>query len=210
MNHHFLVRQVNVGGFDHNFSYLIQAENGDCALIDPCGSVELLKQEFLQLPVPPNPRYFLLTHGHPDHWDGLSEARLFFPAPVAASGKINTPPVDLPLEDEQRLPFGEHSFFKAIATPGHSSDSICYALSDDSALFSGDTLFIGCCGFCKPKLMFQSLHQKLFPLPDSMLVYSGHDYGDVPVDTLGHQKQNNPYLAAADYASFYSAWKQLK
>ena len=87
--------------------------------------------------------------------------------------------------------------------------SICWLLGDNSALFTGDTLFIGCCGYCDPAVMFRTLRNVLYPLPDGALVYSGHDYEDEPFDTLGHQKTVNPYLAIRDLPSFEEAVRQL-
>ena len=46
-------------------------------------------------------------------------------------------------------------------------------------------------------------------LPDSLTVYPGHDYGERPHDTLGHQKQVNPYLNAPDLNEFRERLKNL-
>ena len=62
----FLVRQLAVGGFDHNFSYLITAENGDAALVDPTGDADVIRHA-VESAGPIVPRYILLTHGHLDH-----------------------------------------------------------------------------------------------------------------------------------------------
>lgn len=39
----FQVQQLNVGGYDHNFSYLVVADNGDAALVDPTGDCEKIR-----------------------------------------------------------------------------------------------------------------------------------------------------------------------
>ena len=107
-----------------------------------------------------------------------------------------------------KLPFG-NSFVQALFSPGHADSSVCWLLGDNSAIFTGDTLFIGCCGFCDPEIMFRTMRDVLYPLPDEAVVYSGHDYGEVPSDTLGHQKQVNPFLSIRDLPSFKEAVKAL-
>ncbi len=104
-----------------------------------------------------------------------------------------------------------------IHTPGHTMESSCYLLKDESgkptALFTGDTLFIGDVG--RPDLaqkvvkeltpqllaghLFESLRNKIMPLPDDLIVYPGHGAGSAcgknmskeTTDTLGHQKKTN-------------------
>ncbi len=144
----FRVEQLPVGGYDHNFSYLIVAENGDAALVDPTGDCNVIRHA-VEAAGTITPRYILLTHGHQDHSECLGEVRSFFPAPVASHP---THPLagEIKLYNGRKLPFGE-GWIEAIATPGHSRDSISFRLSDDSALFTGDTLFIGCVGFCRSK-----------------------------------------------------------
>lgn len=231
------VFQIRTEGFDDNFSYLLAAENGDAAMVDPCGDLTLVRERLRALGESVRPRYLLLTHGHHDHVEGLSEALSFFPGvPVSfgggyggASSSADSRKTDLAsrrrasaasdavcgddggirVKDGERLPFGEDSWIEVLHTPGHSWDSVCYRLGDDSAIFTGDTLFIGCCGYCRAEIMFRTLREKIFPLPDSLIVYSGHDYGDKPFDTLGNQKKINPCLAAEDFRSFRKAVEQL-
>jgi glyoxylase-like metal-dependent hydrolase (beta-lactamase superfamily II) len=75
------------------------------------------------------------------------------------------------------------------------------------ALLTGDTLFIGDCG--RTDLpggnlaeMFMTLQQKILPLPDELIIYPGHDYGEKPYDTLGNQKKTNKTLRAKTLQEF--------
>ena len=203
----FEVSQLPVGGFDHNFSYVIyEPESRECAVVDPCGNPGIIRSALEKYP-DRVPKYILLTHGHNDHVSGLKQVRGFFPAPTVCHPTCRIAS-DVALEHGTKLPFGK-SYIEALFTPGHAVSSICWLLGDHSAIFTGDTLFIGCCGYCDPEIMFRTMRDILFPLPDQAVVYSGHDYGEVPADTLGHQKQVNPYLRIDDLAEFKKAVRDL-
>jgi len=203
----FIVSQVCVGGFDQNFSYLIvHPDTGESAVVDPCGDVSLIR-EVCNKHEQIVPKYILITHGHGDHTSGICEIRSFFNAPVAAHPDS---PVksDISVHDRERLEFG-NSFFECFYAPGHTGDSMLYKLGDDSAVFTGDTLFVDWCGYCEPERMFRTMREVVFPLPDSCEVYSGHNYGRVPHSSLGREKVCNPYLSAETFDIFKGALKNL-
>jgi glyoxylase-like metal-dependent hydrolase (beta-lactamase superfamily II) len=50
--------------------------------------------------------------------------------------------------------------------------------------------------------MYKTLHQKIKSLPDHLIVYPGHDYGNKPFDTLGNQKKTNKTLIAKNLEEF--------
>jgi glyoxylase-like metal-dependent hydrolase (beta-lactamase superfamily II) len=54
------------------------------------------------------------------------------------------------------------------------------------------------------KAMYDSLHEVIMKLPDSTVIYPGHDYGEVPFRTLGEEKALNPFLLVGDIRSFLS------
>ena len=202
----FTVKQLAVGGFDNNFSYLV-TNGDDAALVDPTGDAEVIRKALAECGNK-TPRYILLTHGHLDHMQVLGEIIADFPAQIIAhpyhpeAGRNR-------LRDKEQLPFGD-GFIEVLFTPGHSRDSVCYRLSDDSAIFTGDVLFVGCIGFCRSREMFTSLTGKILPLADSLLVCSGHDYGPVPARTLGEEKQFNPFLNCSDLEDFRQKLRELK
>jgi len=201
------VQQLAVGGFDSNFSYLLfDPESREAAIIDPCGDVGVIQKAVARLPGP-LPRYILLTHGHRDHTSGIGEVKMFFDAPVAAHPSVPAG-CDMALEDGRMLPLGG-SFIECLYAPGHSGDSVVYRLSDDTAIFTGDTLFVDWCGYCDARTMFDTLRTVIYPLADKNEVYPGHDYGRYPHTSLGRQKIENPYLAATDYGRFREELKKL-
>lgn len=205
----FVTYQIPVGGFDSNFSYLILGENGDAALVDPTGDAELIRAE-LNRHETVIPRYILLTHGHLDHVQALGEILEVFPGEIIAHPN-NQEAGKKRLRDGEKIPFGgEDSFIEALFTPGHSRDSVCYRLSDDSGLFTGDVLFIGCIGFCRSREMFNSLQKKILPQSGKLMVYSGHDYGPVPYRSLEEERQQNPFLNCTDLEEFKKLLQKLE
>jgi glyoxylase-like metal-dependent hydrolase (beta-lactamase superfamily II) len=203
----FAVKQLRVGGFDNNFSYLVSCnKTGATAIIDPCGDINLIKSAVASIK---NcyPQYILLTHGHHDHTSGVTELKKFFSAPLMAHSKCSFPEIN-PLTDHQQLPFGT-GFIESIYAPGHTDDGIIYRLNDDSAIFTGDTLFIDWCGYCNATVMFRTMREVIMPLADSNIVYSGHDYGRTPLATLGEEKVNNRYLSTTNFNEFNEYLKEL-
>ena len=98
---------------------------------------------------------------------------------------------DLAAADLAELPFGR-SVIKVLHTPGHSRDSVVFEYPPDRALFTGDTLFVDCIGFCRSRRKMAASLRRLRELPDDLTVYPGHDYGSVPCRTLGEEKRANP------------------
>lgn len=146
----------------------------------------------------------LLTHSHTDHVSAVNDLLAVQEVPVYLSrnefrlGKVRLKQPCF-LTDEQLLVLGETSV-QVIATAGHTTGSVCYYVGDD--LITGDTLFIDGCGRCNflesdVEKMWESL-QRLKELPDNTMIYPGHHYGQHPSDTLGRQKQTNPYLLIDD------------
>jgi hydroxyacylglutathione hydrolase len=114
---------------------------------------------------------------------------------------------------------------QALHTPGHTLESTCYLLYNEQgqphAVFTGDTLFVGDVG--RPDLfsgnldketlagmLYESLHQRISPLPDDVIVYPAHgpgsacgkNLGPETQSTIGIQKQTNYALRDMDKETF--------
>jgi len=106
-------------------------------------------------------------------------------------------------QDNERFKLGDVEI-QIIHTPGHTPESSCLLLRDEndspSAVFTGDTLFVGDVG--RPDLavkdanvtpqslarqLYQSVRQKLLPLPDEVIVYPAHGAGSPCGKNLGKE-----------------------
>ncbi len=150
------------------------------------------------------PKGILLTHSHGDHISALPAMLKKYRLPTYITRpefRLGRARIKKPhyIEDGDCLTLGESSI-RVIETPGHTVGGASFLA--DNALICGDTLFIDGCGRCDfyesdVEQMWNSL-QRLKTLPDDTVIYCGHDYGQTATDTLGHQKQTNPYLLIDD------------
>ncbi len=79
----------------------------------------------------------LVTHHHDDHLPAARRLRERLGVPIA--GHPDLPGVDRPLRHDERVDV-PGSTLRAIATPGHTDDHVCYLLEEERALFSGDLI----------------------------------------------------------------------
>ncbi len=200
------IKQVKVG-FD-NFSYIIFCEKTKKASIvdpgyNPSELLEFISSNNLKL------EYIIATHYHGDHTSGIQQIKKTISSSKIVASELDSIKlgikVDIKVSDYNRLKLGNIDL-DFILTPGHTPGSICIIV-DKKAILTGDTLFIGDCG--RTDLpggdltqMFITLKEKIMPLPDFLIVYPGHDYGDKPFDTLGNQKHTNKTLLVKNLYEF--------
>ena len=202
-----ILKQMEVGPAG-NFLYFIGDDRTkEIAVVDPAWDADFLSSEakkngFTITTV-------LLTHGHPDHVNGLKEllSRHDVPAYISQHESIYYKPRHkniVEVEDHQKIMIGGIEV-ECIWTPGHTPGGQCFKHKD--ALITGDTLFIDGCGRCDlpggdPEVMYKTLYTIVMNLPNETLLFTGHNYGLVPVATLGSQKETNPYLLCSSLKEF--------
>jgi glyoxylase-like metal-dependent hydrolase (beta-lactamase superfamily II)/rhodanese-related sulfurtransferase len=193
-------------------AYYIESE-GEAVIIDPLREVEpyIQKANINGAWI----KYVFETHFHADFVSGHVDLSRQTGAPIVYGPNANPSFDAIIANDNEEFQVGKVSF-KVLHTPGHTMESTCYLLRDESgkdiALFSGDTLFIGDVG--RPDLaqkaahmtqeelagtLYDSLRNKIMPLSDTIIVYPAHGAGSAcgknmskeTSDTLGHQKQSN-------------------
>jgi glyoxylase-like metal-dependent hydrolase (beta-lactamase superfamily II)/rhodanese-related sulfurtransferase len=219
------VEQIYTGCLAQGAYYI--CSNGAAAIIDPLRETQpylaRLKKDGVQL------KYIFETHFHADFVSGHIDLSKKTQAPIVYGPTAKPEFEAIVATDYQEFSLGNVTI-KVLHTPGHTMESSCFLLIDENgketALFSGDTLFLGDVG--RPDLaqkaanltqeelaglLYESLYNKILPLPDDVIVYPAHGAGSAcgknmmkeTVDTLGNQKQMNYALNQPDKEAFIKA-----
>ncbi len=98
------------------------------------------------------------------------------------------------LEEGDTIQLGNDTL-KVILAPGHSPASICFYCEEQGFLVGGDVLFRESIGRTdlpggNHETLLKNIREKLFVLPDEVVVYPGHG----PSTTIGYEKTHNPFL----------------
>jgi glyoxylase-like metal-dependent hydrolase (beta-lactamase superfamily II)/rhodanese-related sulfurtransferase len=148
--------------------------------------------------------YVIDTHTHADHFSASHELARRLGVPRVMHRSSVAPDIDVRVDDGETLIAGRLRI-RAVATPGHTEDSISLVLAD--RVFTGDTLLRGATGRTDlptgdPEALYESLFGKLLRLDEALAVYPGHNYKNTPVTTIGQEKAQNPRLQKRDRAAF--------
>jgi glyoxylase-like metal-dependent hydrolase (beta-lactamase superfamily II) len=157
-------------------------------------------------------RYVVETHAHADHVTGAGALRERTGAKAAAPAGCGIAPAEVQLMDGETLTFGANERVLAIHTPGHTAGGMSYLWRGN--VFTGDTLLIDGCGRTDFQsgdagALYDSVHRRLFTLPDDTRVYPAHDYHGHTASTIGHEKRHNARLAGRDRESFRKLMSEL-
>lgn len=142
--------------------------------------------------------YALDTHVHADHVTALGTLRERLGCQTVISERAGVGCADVMVKDGDRLRFGAHELV-VLETPGHTNGCLSYVTGDKKMVFTGDALLIRGSGRTdfqqgNAKALYRSIHEKIFTLPDSTLIYPGHDYQGRTVSSVGEEKRLNPRL----------------
>ena len=210
------VEQIYTGCLAQGAYYIHDGD--EAAIIDPLREVapylELAERDGVKI------KYIFETHFHADFVSGHVTLSEKTGAPIVY-GPSADPKFDAHIaKDGEEFKVGDLTI-RVLHTPGHTMESSTYLLLNkdgkEQAIFTGDTLFLGDVG--RPDLAqksddltmedlagfgYDSLRNKIMPLPDDILVYPAHGAGSAcgknmmkeTVDTLGNQKKMNYALRA--------------
>ncbi len=144
--------------------------------------------------------YTLDTHCHADHVTGAWLMQQTLGSKIGISSRYGNliQGADHRLDQGDRIPFGDR-WLDVRATPGHTDGCVTYVLDDASKAFTGDCLLIRGTGRCdfqqgNAATMYQSIKEQIFSLPDTCMIYPGHDYSGRTASTVAEEKQYNPRI----------------
>ena len=193
-------------------SYFLESE-GEAIVIDPIRDInqylDLADLNACKI------KYVIETHFHADFVSGhltlskLSGAKIIY-------GPNADPKFDAIIANDKQIFYFGKASLTTIHTPGHTLESTSFLLKDEygkeNAIFTGDTLFLGDVGIPDvaqrykglskedlASMLFDSINNKIKPLPDHILVYPGHGAGSAcgknmmkeTIDSLANQKKVN-------------------
>lgn len=179
-------------------AYYIESK-GVAAVIDPLRDIdvylEIARERRAAI------KFIFETHFHADFVSGHLDLSKATEAPIIyGPNTVTNFPVHV-AKDGEEFKIGD-LIIEVLHTPGHTLESTCYLLKDDNGkpycIFTGDTLFVGDVG--RPDLaqqgnemtindlasmLFDSIHKKILPLPDDVIVYPAHGPGSSCGKNLG-------------------------
>lgn len=208
-----LVKTIESDGLAH-FSYFLSDEE-EAVVVDPRRDCAIYSQLAEKACV--KIKYILETHRNEDYAIGSIELQNVTNAEIAHSKETPFTYGEHNLTDNETITIGSIRI-KTLYTPGHTNDSMCYVIyeaansADPLSVFTGDTLFVGNVGRTdlpgldiwreQSEKLFNSLHEKVLPLGDHVLIYPGHGAGSVcgsgisdrRISTIGYERRSKPLL----------------
>ena len=205
-------KQFYLGCLSHASYYI--GSDGEAAIIDPQRDVDQYIEEASANGQ--TIKYVIETHSHADFVSGHLELAEKTGAEIIYGERANTQFPTRKVKDGDELSVGKIKL-RFLETPGHTPEGITILAEDTGdpsapvKMFTGDTLFIGDVG--RPDLvgskgftaeqmgemLYDSLHNKILPLPDETEVYPAHGAGSLcgkslskeTWSTLGNQRRFN-------------------
>jgi glyoxylase-like metal-dependent hydrolase (beta-lactamase superfamily II) len=200
-----------VGMLRCNCSIFGDETSREAIVIDPGDNIEeilaVLAKHQLRV------KAVVITHAHIDHIGGAQKLKAATGAPVYMNARdqelynrldvqagwlgMETPEqteIEVNAREGDSLTLGGAEF-QILETPGHTQGSISLLIPAENKLIAGDTLFLDSIGRTdlpggNPRQILQSIHDKLLPLDDQVIVIPGHG----PNTTIGRERERNPFL----------------
>jgi hydroxyacylglutathione hydrolase len=180
-----------------NYAYVLLAPGSKRAVVVDPSEAEPVERVLSQLGVTLGA--VLATHHHLDHVGGNDALAQRFPGikVFGYAGDRGRIPAQTEFVEHGATVNAEGLAFRALYIPGHTLGAVAYF--GEGAVFTGDTLFAGGCGRLfegTPAQMYESLNVTLAALPDSTLVYCGHEYTASNLRFAAHLEPDNAAVTA--------------
>jgi hydroxyacylglutathione hydrolase len=202
-------------------AYFISSD-GEAAVVDPLRDVDkyirMAEEKGVKI------KYIFETHFHADFVSGHLDLAQRTGATIVYGPQTEANFPFYKAADNELFTIGKLQI-QAIHTPGHTLESTCYLLHDEAGapycIFTGDTLFVGDVG--RPDLfsgnrskeelaglLYDSLQQRIKPLPGHVIVYPAHgpgsacgkNLGPQTYSTIAEQREQNYALQDMDRETF--------
>ena len=217
-----MIKQFTFNHFEVNTYVIFDEKTQQCAIVDPACEASFEDSQLMQFVEVEDltPVMVLLTHAHVDHIAGLRQVCEHYHLPVtmhaegrhllkqaALYGDLMGFAVDdmsdlevNEIEDGEILHLSPLTFhlspqIECRYVPGHCPGSMCYVVSADKAVITGDALFHFSIGRTDlpggdyPTLI-EKLKTRVLTLPDDYRVLPGHG---IP-SQIGKEKKYNSFL----------------
>jgi sulfur dioxygenase len=156
------------------------------------------------------------THCHADHVTGAWLMRVATGCRIGISKRYGDAMqgADLLLDHGDRVEFGK-ACIEVRATPGHTDGCLTFVTHDHRMAFTGDCLLIRGAGRCdfqqgNAGMLFRSITEQIFSLPDDCLIFPGHDYSGRTMSSVGEERVHNPRIGGhADERDFVGFMENL-
>jgi hydroxyacylglutathione hydrolase len=213
------VRQFVDEGLGNSAHLLISERDGVAALIDPLRDVdqyqEVARRDGVRI------THVFETHIHNDFVSGSRQVAALTGARVVASSDAGLEFDHQSVRDGDVVGLGDVGI-TVLATPGHTPEHVSYLARDTShpeqppVLFSGGSLLVGAVSRTDllghehatglAHQLYHTLHDKILPLADDVIVHPTHGAGSFctaaagaeSTTTIGRERRSNLFLALSD------------
>lgn len=210
-------------------SYFVSSEN-EAMVIDPRRDAQVYHKLATELDV--KITHIFETHRNEDYVTGSLELQSYMvDAEIGHSKETKFRYGEVSISDSEIFQVGKMRI-TCLNTPGHTDDSMCYAVADSTVshnpivVFTGDTIFVNEVGRTDlvdinkhaqmSRKLYNSLHDKVLTLGDEVIIHPGHGAGSVcggaigdrEFSTIGYEKKNNIWLSMGEDEFIHSKLNQ--
>jgi glyoxylase-like metal-dependent hydrolase (beta-lactamase superfamily II)/rhodanese-related sulfurtransferase len=180
------------------YTYLLADERTRVAALVDCVFEQHARDRALIRELDLDLRWVLDTHCHADHVTGAWLMKRALGARVGLSSAYGAHNVDVALRHGELIELGEQAL-EVRATPGHTAGCLSFVTPGRERVLTGDALLVRGAGRTDfqqgdAALLYRSIVEQLFTLPDECLVQPAHDYEGRTASSIAEERRYNPRI----------------